>query len=112
MWLFTRYGFFSVVQTAEHPDHLMVRARCREHLRNLMQRFSVLTEARIIVTGSSDYRYRIIVDKADWAGVCAGLGAEIDYSNFKDAVHSNPLDLTYETVLHRVWSDVYFAYSK
>ncbi|MFM8791538.1 MAG: hypothetical protein ACKOFX_03505 [Solirubrobacterales bacterium] len=73
MWLFTQYGFYSVVCARDlqgdparvDPNTLMVRARCRRHLESLQKRFPQLAELAIDDTPNLDYRFRIVVAKPE-----------------------------------------------
>ena len=63
MWIFTRYGFFSIACANNpdgtiNPDTVMVRARLHEHLVNLKERFpgSELDKAEILSWDGRDYR--------------------------------------------------------
>jgi hypothetical protein len=53
MWLFTRYGFYSIA-CARKPDNsidpnlVMIRARILGHLKNLQKRFHVLAEVEVV----------------------------------------------------------------
>lgn len=113
MWLFTRYGFFSVTNArlnrgkspALDPRRLQVRARSRKHLELLVARFRQLRGYPIIETPSADYRFRIVPRRKVWAKVAAALAQEITYPNFKNECHSNfELEDEYIDALHRVWS--------
>jgi hypothetical protein len=81
MWLFTRYGFYSVAKaspstTSNHkvgPDQLMLRARTRAHLENLQKRFGVLAAYGIEEWPARDFRFRLIVGKETWVSVVAEL---------------------------------------
>jgi hypothetical protein len=91
MWVFTRYGFYSVACATGpdgtiDPDNLMVRARAEEHLRALQRRFPAIDNAEIIVSSNQDYRYRIILPKRVWAGILGDLAMEQEWSNFKNEV--------------------------
>ena len=111
MWLFTQYGFYSVVcgrdlagnPTRIAPDTVMVRARTRRHLESLQKRFPQLTAAEITDTTNTDYRYRMVVAKSVWAEVARQLAAEIDYGNFKDRAEHSSHDDRYVDALHAVW---------
>lgn len=111
MWLFTQYGFFSVVCGRDldgnggslDPDTLMVRARSHKHLSSLMSRFPSLEGCEIVETPLTDYRYRIVVPKSTWAEVAKELAAEIDYGNFKSRAHECSGDSRYASALHDVW---------
>jgi hypothetical protein len=80
MWLFTTFGFFSVVKKHGDTD-LTVRARVAADLDNLRTRVPELSET--IATPDQDYPYRATVSAVNLA---IGLGEaiqEIDYDNFK-----------------------------
>ena len=114
MWLFTKYGFFSVV-AAKKPDgktlsskldptQLMVRARVRQHLVNLQMRFASLRDLAVLEDEGADYRFRLVVPKADWAMINRELADEIDYGNFKGLCErSDIVDRQYTSALHAVW---------
>ena len=75
MWLFTDTGMYSVVAVDEGRDkpwgqaepgtRLMVRSRSREQIEAL-KLHPELAEAVIYESSYSDYRYRLVVDKATW----------------------------------------------
>lgn len=116
MWLFTKYGFFSVVcarqgegghDQAVDLNRFMVRARLREHLTALQQRFpELLADSEIREFAGSDYAYRIFVPKAVWSQVLVGLNDELDYDNFKSkaAEFLGAAGDDYLRKLHEVWS--------
>lgn len=111
MWMFTQYGFYSVVcglDLAGHshgidPETLMVRARDRRHLESLQKRFAQLSSIPIVDTLQTDYRFRMVVPKQVWVDVARDLAAEIDYGNFKSRAHSRTDDDQYVDALHKVW---------
>jgi hypothetical protein len=111
MWLFTRYGFFSVTNARQgrgagalDPARLQVRARSEAHLKHLIKRFPQLRGYQIIETPKADYLFRIIVRRKVWATVAGDLAAEIAYPNFKNECVGRPeLEDAYIGVLHEVW---------
>jgi hypothetical protein len=114
MWLFTRYGFFSVACArkaggGEDPDLLMIRARRRAHLEQLQARFPEIAGAEIIVTRDRDYRYRIVVAKTVWAGTVSELALEQTWSNFKNEAErfQGKAGSDYVRALHEVWDVMY-----
>jgi hypothetical protein len=110
MWLFTRYGFFSIV-SATNPDGrrddetFMVRARRVAHLKALQTRFPALAEYPILTWTGHDYRYRLIVPKVDWTNIVSELVTEQEWSNFKSEVDrfQGAAGSDYTSALHRVW---------
>lgn len=116
MWLFSKYGFYSVVCARQEPGHLdsqidldrvMVRARKRDHLGNLINRFSKeLGDCEVFAYSHTDYPYRIFVAKSIWADVLSQLAQEMDYGNFKSAAasHLGRAEADYLHALHDVWA--------
>lgn len=112
MWLFTRYGFFSVTQpTRDNPDSkasklVQIRARMRMHLQALQARFPVGLAGEILESDDTDYRFRLIVARDRFARVASALVNELDYSNFKGACdhHGTWLGPGYSDALHQVWA--------
>ncbi len=119
MWLFTKYGFFSVVCARQgdgkhgrpvDPSQMMVRARVRDHLDSLKARFpELLGGCDIKEYAGTDYAYRIFVDKSVWSEVVVGLTEDIEYDNFKSEVaqFQGRDGRDYEHSLHDVWSVMY-----
>lgn len=112
MWIFTRYGFYSIACARLQNGRIdlqkmMVRARQRRHLENLIARFPVLAQCGIRSSDNNDYRYRIIVSKAVWKEVIGELAEEQSWSNFKGETERflrRPDE--YVHALHRVWGEM------
>jgi hypothetical protein len=83
MWVFTTQGFYSVVAHRDDATRVIVRPRAREDLEALRAQIRSL---RIYEDESADYRFRAVVDHADWIAALAILAAGVDYPNFKAAV--------------------------
>jgi len=110
MWLFLKYGFYSVACASKEDgsldrDRVMIRARRAEHLRNLQERFPALAGAEILALRDSDYGYRLVVDKAVWLPVLVEAGEEQTWSNFKNeaAKYQGREGTEYVHALHQVW---------
>lgn len=84
MWLLTTRGFYSIVMHRDDPETMVVRARVCEDLEALRERY--LPELQIVDSAGTDYRYRALVAKLDWAVAAHRLAFDVDYPNFKDAV--------------------------
>lgn len=116
MWLFTKYGFFSIVCARQGDggyrqpvdrERLMVRARVRSHLIAIQKRFAELIgNCEIKTFPNSDYAFRIFVEKSTWSQVLTGLNEELNYDNFKSEVvrYQGKEGGDYEDSLHDVWS--------
>jgi len=114
MWIFTKYGFFSVVSARKSAtsreidlNTLMVRAREKSHLQNLINNFDELKNLEILETESADYRYRIFTPKKNWLEVMSKMTDEIDYDNFKSKVYNTLKDGEFCHALADVWSVMY-----
>ncbi len=115
MWIFTRYGFFSVVSARQgdgkygqaiDPARVMVRARVRGHLESLKERFADLIGlCDIHEFIGTDYDFRIFIDKRVWSRVLSELAEETDYDNFESEVarYQGRAGAAYEHSLHEVW---------
>ena len=103
MWLFTRYGFYSIsVMTGS--EKTCIRARRNGHLQALHDRFARLRRCEITISEASDYRYRMLVPRRAWESAMLELVREQTWSNFKNEVaRFNGCD-DYERALHSVWA--------
>jgi 8-oxo-dGTP pyrophosphatase MutT (NUDIX family) len=84
MWLFTTFGFFSVVRKPG-DQMLTVRARARADLDQLREDF-VPQLGPTIAGGGTDYPYRAVTSPDDLTRGVGKLVGAIDYANFKDEV--------------------------
>ncbi len=104
MWLMTNFGFFSIVMK-EGEEHLTVRARAKEDLMNLKERY--LPDAGAIeVSDYTDYRYRIHVPREVFSEAVRDIALDIDYPNFKSSVarrQGKARARVYEDVWHRLY---------
>lgn len=62
-----------------------VRARFEGDLERLCERFNI--EPAILETPSNDYRWRMNFTREQWSDIMAEEAKDIDYCNFKNAVH-------------------------
>jgi hypothetical protein len=87
MWICTNTGFVSVVADRNDSTRLLVRARRKIDLQN------VVGDADILETPERDYRYRSFIDREKFKQiVVAGIDA-ITYGNFKNSVPEEYADL-------------------
>ena len=111
MWIFSRTGFVSIVAHKSQPGKLVVRARVREDLEQFAKLLDDITGEGHAVTETPgrDYRFRTTATKDAVAQALARQVADLDYTNFKDAVHGDPQrDSTYLDVwgaMHRLQLD-------
>jgi len=85
------------------PDTMMVRSRVYHHLNALQARFNL--DIAIVESDDTDYRYRFVIDKAQWTSMAFDLANEVDYGNFKGEVHEfqGRTRTEYQMALHDVW---------
>jgi hypothetical protein len=95
MWIFTKDGFFSIVQHKDSPDYLMVRARVREDIQR------AFGPGDIIEKSGSDYRFRKTVPRVVVADYFSKAVSEIDYTSVKDEIDQGEEDR--HKMLYAVW---------
>jgi hypothetical protein len=105
MWVFTKDGFFSVVQkpAQKKTDMITIRARARKDLITFLKK-SGLPADQLILGGGSDYEYRVEVSKSIWARYLTNEIDNLDYSNFKHEVEA--VDSERAKIYLRVWGDI------
>jgi len=84
MWLFTPFGFFSIV-AKEPGDVLAVRARFREDLDRLREGY-LPTMTPTVSRGGSDYPYRAFVERSQFQRALRRIVEGLTYDNFKSEV--------------------------
>ena len=114
MWIYSRYGFYSVARDAfVDPNKLAIRARDKGHLEALMPKLREMilremdvrmTVPAIIETHDSDYQFRILLDVTTCRRLINWLVQDIDYDNFKQAALMTRPRGKWVTMLHDIWS--------
>lgn len=85
MWLYCKSGFFSAVAHETKHETIHLRARFSGDLEKLFKAHGI--RRKITFTPQNDYAYRANVSKQQWADIVAKEALNIDYNNFKAAVH-------------------------
>lgn len=102
MWLFTKTGFYSVVDKAGAGTRLTIRARDRADLVAL-KRFYLPELSAIVTLKQSDYPFRAFASADELARAMVRIVGDIDYPNFKDEVlRQQGADRVF--VYHKVWA--------
>lgn len=83
MWICFNDAFVSAVEDRMDKSMLRVRARKREHLNFLNK---PITE-----NGGSDYKFRAMIKKEEFAELVKQRILNIDYGNFKNSVKDHKL---------------------
>lgn len=112
MWIASKYGFYSIVQTRENKELFMVRARAEKDLKNLKSSLSVLKEHEIRVTKHADYHFRVLVNREELSQLMKFFASEIDYPNFKDKIKSIPSQMDKLRFYSEIWASMYGYQSK
>ena len=97
----TTNSFISAVAHRDDPSLLMLRSRERESLDHLADDLGLGPEA-VFSTLPSDYPFRIVVTKIEYAQWCHDKVLKITYDNFKAAA-SVQRGGVFVDFLHRVW---------
>jgi hypothetical protein len=100
MWIFTTFGFFSVVQKKPTDDFLTVRARDPKDLDRLRERIPELGSTEI---KGGDYCCRARLSRPAFAAGLAAIASEISYDNFKNAVQRS-MGSDRARIYHDVWA--------
>ena len=105
MWLFTKHGFYSVVQNSKDPEEVLIRSRVRADHEAAKAAFYEYREG---IDVGTDYRYRLFVKKQAFHVWIMDHALAVDYPNFKNEVErasGDPDDgrLRHDAYMH-VWS--------
>ena len=100
MWIFTTFGFFSIVQKPG-DERLTVRARARQDLDALRSQY-LPSLSETIEGAGTDYRYRATVPRAELAGAMSRIVTDVTYANFKSEVAARS-GHGRSNLYHRVW---------
>ena len=94
MWIVLNDAFVSAVESNEQGK-LLVRARIEGDLQNLFGE-----DIKVITNDDTDYRFRVVVTKEQFAEVISKRVLNIDYRNFKNSVK----DKTRASYYSDIWS--------
>jgi hypothetical protein len=103
MWIFTTFGFYSVVQKEPSDAFLTVRARDPKDLDRLRERVPDLGPTEL---KGGDYCCRARVSRPAFANGLAIIASEIHYGNFKNAVQKS-MGSHRAGIYHDIWTAAY-----
>ncbi len=103
MWIASKFGFYSIVQTRENDDIFMVRTRAEKDLQNLKNSISALKEHEIKDTKQADYHFRLLVNREELSQLMQFFATEIDYPNFKGKVYKVANQKDKLPFYHGIW---------
>jgi ADP-ribosylglycohydrolase len=98
MWLFSKNGFFSIVQHRDDHEQVLVRARVKKDL------VEIFPEDRIIHTSGADYHWRVYSTKKEMGEILLKQMTELDYPNFKGRIGKTPNQKDKLEAYHQIWS--------
>lgn len=104
MWLFTTFGFFSIVQKHGESE-LTIRTRVASDLDRLRQQYLPELSATIRKAGT-DYPFRAIVSHEAFGRGLSKIGTDIRYDNFKSEV-TRKMGHKRAHVYGNVWSELH-----
>jgi len=109
MWIACVDGFFSTVIDKMEPGRMLIRARCKRDIQNLYSRYRKACPSMRKPTSDEtrDYRWRLSISKRDWVKLAAELASEVDYPNFKSAVHDRPDQANKSRAYAEVWATMH-----
>lgn len=106
MWLFTKVGFFSAVQGKKDgkadPHVVVIRSRISGDLEALKKAYMYKLGPTLQSEGT-DYPYRAVISKKEYAKGLERMGRDVDYDNFKSMI-TRVQGLPREQLYARVWS--------
>lgn len=103
MWVFSKYGFYSIVKG--DGNTWQIRARKKQDLINLMVASGLEHEIRDDV--GWDYAFRVFVEAEDLTRVMAVLQEALDYKNFKNTIAAINDQQDKLDILHGLWQAMF-----
>jgi hypothetical protein len=99
MWLATTTGFYSATFK---NNQMQIRARDKADLEALREKFAPEL-GPVIETFGADYPYRALCSPEEWGRICARIGSNVRYDNFKNEVAAVQ-GKNRASIYSRVWS--------
>lgn len=107
MWLFTKYGFYSIVKEFNNSNMYQCRARRKKDLENLITNFRYLKGYEIHCDKKADYHYRIFINQMHFSMLMLNLSNTVDYSNFKNWVSKSKDQIDKTESYSEIWEIMY-----
>lgn len=101
MWIFSKYGFYSITEVPGKTGLYQIRSRNEVDLINLLKECHLKKE--IVKKKNSDYEFRIYVKHSELIIITKILTLSIDYDNFKDVVSTIPNQQKKLSAYHEIW---------
>ena len=103
MWIFTKYGYLSIVEHKDMDNYFQIRSREIRPLQKYWPKYD------IDIIEWADYRFRITIKKNIALKKLIKIIEEINYINFKNQCSDSR---EYHDALADIWSRMYFFQSE
>jgi len=110
MWLFTVFGYYSIIQHNKDPELLLVRSRVKGDLEKLKGKYLKNLGDIVETPIGADYPYRALAWKSELASAMKQVFLDIDYTNFKSEV-AKKQDWPRHDLYMKVWGIMKMAES-
>jgi len=98
MWVFTQYGFISIVVDKKNDNNVLIRARNKTTLPRLFAKNGCKLSVQEH-TPNSDYQYRVSVPRTALGILLYREVSKLDYTNFKEHIQNRD----YKRLLMEIW---------
>jgi len=103
MWIFTGFGYFSVIEHRKDKDLLLVRSRVKGDLEQLKAKCLPNLGEIVETPTGADYPYRALAWRVEFAEAMKKAVEKIDYTNFKSGISRTQGSARHDLYM-RVWS--------
>jgi hypothetical protein len=103
LWIFSGFGYFSVIEHRQDRDLLLVRSRVKGDLELLQQKWLPNLGDIVATPTGADYPYRALAWRKEFAEAMSKAVLSIDYTNFKNGV-SRTQGYARHNLYMQVWS--------
>lgn len=108
MWIFSTYGFFSIVTDKNRPAAYIVRGRSERDLHALIHAADLEPQPTVTSDRTHDYFARFHLEPNHAPAVFLALLGSIQYPNFKNAIALDAAQADKLSAYHRVWGEMAF----
>lgn len=103
MWIFTGFGYFSVIEHRKDRDLLLVRSRVKGDLEKLKEKCLPNLGEIVETPTGADYPYRALAWRVEFAEAMKKAVEQIDYTNFKSGISRTQGSARHDLYM-QVWS--------
>jgi hypothetical protein len=103
MWIFTGFGYFSVIEHRDDKKLLLVRSRVKGDLEQLQKKCLPNLGDIVETPTGADYPYRALAWRTEFADAMSKAVFNIDYTNFKSGISRTQGHARHDLYM-KVWS--------